>query len=200
MSFAWIKDGTKILYVRSNQVQSSDQKPLDQKLVFELVQNEVVSRRPKYAIVDLRPNQGGNFFNTVLFTQALPRLLPPDGRVFVLVGRATFSAALVTAAMLKANGGNRTVLIGETMGDADRFWAEGGNMTLPNSKIEVRYSNGLHDWASGCTDLDTCYWAAVAFGVRHISLAPEVYVEPTFADYAVGHDPALAAALALACQ
>ena len=178
-------------------MQSSDQKPLDQKLVFELVQNEVVSRRPKYAIVDLRLNQGGNLFITVLFTQALPRLLPPDGRVFVLVGRATFSAALVTAAMLKANGGNRTVLIGETMGDADRFWAEGGNMTLPHSKIEVRYCDGFHDWAAGCTDLDTCYWAAVAFGVRYISLVPEVHVEPTFAEYATGQDPVLAAALAL---
>ena len=168
MSSSWIGDGTKVLYVRSNQALSSDQTPLDEKLVFELVQNEVVPRRPKYAIVDLRLNQGGNFFNTILFTQALPRMLPPDGRIFVLVGRATFSAALVTAAMLKANGGDRTVLIGETMGDADRFWAEGGNKTLPHSKIEVRYSDGFHDWAKGCTDLDACYWAAIAFGVRHI--------------------------------
>jgi hypothetical protein len=84
------------------------------------------------------------------------------------------------------------------MGDANRFWAEGGNIALPHSKIEVRYSDGFHDWAAGRTDLDTCYWAAVAFGVPHISLAPEVYVEPTFADYAAGHDPVLAAALALA--
>ena len=198
MSFAWINDGTKILYVRSNQVRSRDQRPLDQKLVFECLQNEVVPRRPKYVIVDLRLNQGGNFLYTILFTQALPRMLPPDGRIFVLVGRGTFSAALVTAAMLKANGGDRTVLIGETMGDANRFWAEGGNIALPHSEIEVRYSDGFHDWAAGCSDLDTCYWAAVAFGVRHISLAPEVYVEPTFADYAAGRDPVLAAALALA--
>jgi hypothetical protein len=166
--------------------------------VFRVLEKEVLPRRPKHAVVDLRLNQGGNFFNTILFSQALPRILPPDGKIFVLVGRATFSAALVTAAMLKANGGERAALIGETMGDADRFWSEGGNKTLPHSQIEIRYSDGFHDWAEGSTDLDTCYWPAVAFGVRNISLAPEVYIEPTFADYAAGHDPVLAVALAMA--
>jgi hypothetical protein len=197
-SLDWIGDGGKVLYVRSNQVLSSDQTPLDQKLVFGVLQNEVVVRRPRYVVVDLRLNQGGNFFNAILFTEGLPRLLPPDGRIFVLVGRATFSAALVTAVFLKANGGDRATLIGETMGDADRFWAEGARITLPNSNIEVQYANGFHDWGAGCTDLDKCYWPAVAFGVRNISLAPDVHIEPTFADYAAGRDPVLAAALARA--
>ncbi len=198
LSATWIGDDGKILYVRSNETLSSDKSPLDEKLLFGVLQKDVVQRRPKYVVVDLRLNQGGNFFNTILFTQALPRLLPPAGRIFVLVGRATFSAALVTAAMLKGNGGDRVVLIGETMGDADRFWAEGGRITLPNSRIEVQYANGFHDWAAGCTDLDTCYWPVVAFGVRHVSLGPEILIEPTFADYAAGRDPVLAAALALA--
>jgi hypothetical protein len=198
VSVAWIGEGDKVLYVRSNQVNSSDQNRLDEKLVFGVLQREVVARRPRHVVVDLRLNQGGNFFNTILFTDGLPRLLPPDGRIFVLIGRATFSAALTTTAFLRSNGGDRTVLIGETIGDADRFWAEGGRKTLPNSQIEVQYANGLHDWAAGCTDLGTCYWPAVAFGVRNISLAPDVRVEPTFADYAAGRDPVLAAALARA--
>ena len=198
VSFAFIGDGGKVLYLRSNQVLSSDQAPLDQKLLFGILQKEVVPRRPNYAVVDLRLNQGGNFFNTLLFTQALPKLLPPGGRIFVLLGRATFSAALVTAAMLKANGGDRTMLIGETMGDADHFWGEGAEKTLPNSKIAVRYADGYHDWANGCADLDHCYWPVVAFGVHGISLEPELHMEPTFADYAAGRDPVLDAALAMA--
>lgn len=193
----WIGEGKRILYVRSNDIRGGEESPLDRKLQ-RLLADEVVPSRPKHAVVDLRLNQGGNFFNTILFTQALPRLLPPDGRVFVLVGRATFSAALVTAAMLKANGGDRAMLIGEPMGDADRFWAEGGRVTLPNSKIEVQYANGFHDWGEGCTDLDKCYWPAVAFGVHNISLQPEVSIEPSFADYAAGRDPVLEAALAMA--
>jgi hypothetical protein len=197
-SAAWVGEGEKVLYVRSNQVLSSDQNRLDEKLVYGVLQKEVVARRPRCVIVDLRLNQGGNFFNTILFAQALPRLLPPDGRIFVLVSRATFSAALTTTAFLRASGGDRTTLIGETMGDADRFWSEGGRMKLPNSKIEVQYANGFHDWGACCTDLDTCYWPAVAFGVHNISLAPDVNVEPAFADYASGHDPVFATALAMA--
>jgi hypothetical protein len=193
----WIGPREKILYVRSNDIRGSDAEPLDRKL-HQLLDTEVVPRRPKHAIVDVRLNQGGNFFNTILFTQALPRLLPSDGKIFVLVGRATFSAALVTAAMLKANGGDRTLLIGETMGDADRFWAEGGEKTLPHSQIRVRFSDGFHDWEAGSIDLDSCYWPAVAFGVRDISLAPAVRIEPRFADYAAGRDPVLEAALAMA--
>jgi hypothetical protein len=194
---AWIGPREEILYIRSNDIRGSDESPLDRKLQ-RLLSDEVVPRRPQHAIIDLRLNQGGNFFNTILFTQALPRLLPPDGKICVLVGRATFSAALVTAAMLKANGGDRTLVIGETMGDADRFWAEGGNKTLPHSKIDVRYSDGFHDWEAGCTDLDTCYWPAVAFGVRNISLAPALHIEPCFAGYAAARDPVLEAALAIA--
>jgi len=197
VSVAWVGEGEKVLYVRSNQILSGDQNRLDEKLVFGVLQNEVVARRPRCVVVDLRLNQGGNFFNTILFAHALPRLLPPDGKIFVLVSRATFSAALTTAAFLKANGGDRTTLIGEPMVDADSFWAAGG-VTMPNSKIEVQYANGFHDWGAGCTDLDTCYWPAVAFGVRGISLAPDFRIEPTFADYVGARDPVLAAAMAMA--
>jgi hypothetical protein len=194
LSVAWIGDDSSVLYVRSNTLAGAQ---LDQALLFDVLQANVVPRRPKYVIVDLRLNNGGNFFNTILFAQALPKLLPPDGRIFVLVSRATFSAALVTAAMLKANAGERAILVGETMGDGGQFWAEGAVSTLPNSKAEVRYTTGLHNWTSGCSDLDACYWPVVAFGVKDVSLEPQIRVEPSFADYAAGRDPVLQAALAM---
>ena len=78
----------------------------------------------KHMIVDLRFNPGGDLFNTILFSRALPRLVPRDGRVFVLVGRATSSVAISTAAMLKGSGGDKVTLIGEDMGDDSRFWVE----------------------------------------------------------------------------
>jgi len=193
----WIGDGGKVLYPRSNVIQSVDQTPLDQKLLFGVLEASVVSRRPRFVIVDLRLNNGGNFFNTILFAQALPRLLPPDGRIFVLVSRATFSAALVTTAMLKGHGSDRTTLIGETMGDNSRFWAENRNVILPNSGIVLSYSMGFHDWTGGCSDPQQCYWPAVGFGTRTASLEPEVRIEPNFTDYAAGRDPVLDAALAM---
>jgi hypothetical protein len=193
----WIGDGGDILYIRCNFVLSLDQTPLDQKLLFGVLQANVVPRRPRFVIVDLRLNNGGNFFNTILFAEALPRLLPPDGRIFVLVSRATFSAALVTAAMLKGHSGDRVTLIGEIMGDDSRFWAENRDVTLPNSRIALSYSTGFHDWTGGCAD-PQCYWPVVAFGTRTASLEPVVRIEPNFADYAAGRDPVLDAALSMA--
>jgi hypothetical protein len=194
LSVAWIGDDRSVFYLRSNTLAGAQ---IDQKLLYDVLQAAVVPRHPKYAIVDLRLNSGGNFFNTILFAQALPRLIPPEGRIFVLIGRATFSAALVTVAMLKANGGERTILMGETMGDGSQFWAEGATSKLPNSGVEVRYSTGFHNWTGLCSDTDRCFWPVVAFGVTNASLEPQIRIEPTFADYAAGRDPVIEMALAM---
>lgn len=99
--------------------------------------------------------------------------------------------------MLKGHGGDKTVLIGETMGDRGRFWAEGGDRVLPHSKIDVHYSDGLHDWNNGCEDLNRCHWPVVAFGLKVSSLEPQIRIDPTFEEYASGHDPVLERALSL---
>jgi hypothetical protein len=198
VSTSWIGANHQCLYIRSNAIVSMDNSPLDQKLLFRIIQNSVVQKKPRFIIVDLRLNNGGNFFNTILFSLALPKLIPTNGRIFVLVSRSTFSAALVTAAMLKGNGGRKVVLIGETMGDASGFWAEGGTSLLPNSRIAVTYSKRFEDWGAGCFDLERCYWPAVAFGMRGISLVPDVTVTSTFEAYSAGRDPVLEVALASA--
>ncbi|OCC02873.1 peptidase S41 [Labrys sp. WJW] len=192
-----IQPSGNTLYIRNDTVASVDDTPLAQKL-SAIVRDEILAHKPKHVIVDLRLNNGGDFFNTILFAQALPRLLPEDGRIFVLVSRATFSAGIVTAAMIKGAGGGKVVFIGESMGDAGQFWAEGRKMTLPHSKITVRYSDQFEDYEKGCTDTRNCYWATVAFGPRGISLAPDMAIDVAFADYAAGRDPVLAKALELA--
>jgi len=149
-------------------------------------------------IYDLRLNTGGDFFNTLLLSEGLPRLVGKDGRVFVLISGVTHSAALATAARLKYFGGKHTLFIGTQMADHDGWWAEGGRLALPNSKIPVSYASQYEDWQNGCDDLNKCYWAQVAFGVKNVSPAPDIKVEPTFADYAAGRDPVLDAALSRA--
>ncbi len=192
---SWFSEDHQILYLRSNTIDSLDQTPLGRKLT-EILRMSVITSRPKAVIVDLRLNNGGDFFNTILFAQALPRLMPPEGHIFALVSRATFSAALVTVAMLKGAGQGQVTIVGETMGDDGHFWAEGGVKTLPNSHITLHYSDQFEDYEKGCTDPGTCYWATVAFGPHNISLAPDVKVDVTFADYASGRDPVLDAASA----
>lgn len=190
----WMGDGGKVFYARLYERGSRGGPSLEEKLMVSL-QDQVVARKPKYVIVDLRLNTGGNFMKTILFTQALPRLVPADGKVFVLIGPVTFSAALATAAMLKDNGGDKVVFIGERMGDAGRFWAEGRYIPLPNSGIPVRPAPGFQDWQTGCKEADQCYWAATVFGVTDVSLEPDVEVATSFADYAAGRDAVLTAAL-----
>ncbi|WLR95346.1 peptidase S41 [Shinella zoogloeoides] len=196
---AFLDDTKTILYIRNDTVDNVGDTLLVEKF-GSIIQNMILPSRPKHVLVDLRLNNGGDFFNSILFTQALPRLLPRDGRIFVLVSRATFSAGIVTAAMLKGNGRERVTFIGEPMGDGGQFWAEGGKITLPHSKVVVRYSTEFEDYETGCTDFRLCYWATVAFGPRGISISPDIMIDLTFAEYAEGRDPVLEKAVELAKQ
>ncbi len=190
-----IGDDKKILYIRNDRASSDDDTPLGDKLAGVFFQY-ILPQRPQHVVLDLRFNNGGDFFNTILFSQGLPRLMPRDGRILVLVGKATFSAGLTFAAMLKGAGGDTVVLVGEEMGDAARFWSEGKYVELPNSHIPVRYSPQFHDYEKGCFEIDECYWPLVAFGPRDISIAPEVEADLSFYAYAQGRDTVLEAALA----
>ena len=93
----WIGDNQEVLYLRSNTIISLDNPSLDQKLL-DVLQNAVVARQPEIAVVDLRLNNGGNFFNTVLFTQALPRLLPPSALTHTDRAGSLSSLAIIEAA------------------------------------------------------------------------------------------------------
>lgn len=190
--------GDRVFYVRSNSIYGTDANryELNEKLIGVL-QVEVAERRPRFAIIDLRLNHGGDFFNTVIFASALPRLIPADGKIFVLVGPDTFSAAIATAAMLKANGGDRVVFVGDTLGDDAEFWSEGPGITLPRSGITVSSGVRKHNWSAACAGSADCYWGNVAFGPRGISLDPDIRITPRFSDYAAGRDPVLEAVLEL---
>ncbi|SFT95818.1 hypothetical protein SAMN05192562_103346 [Kosakonia arachidis] len=195
LSVQWIGDGEKILYIRSNFIHSMGKDSLADALLFGVIQKHVVPKKPRFIVVDLRLNNGGNFFETLLFSQTLPKLLPRDGKIFVLVSRATFSAALVTVATLKRANPAKVILVGETMGDNGHFWAEPETLTLPNSRIQVFYSTKFEDFEQGCGGNIDCYWPADVFAQTPITLAPEVKIAVPFIDYARGLDPVLDAVI-----
>jgi hypothetical protein len=195
----WLSKNRETLYIRSNHLNGpdGDELSLTWKLLGIIIA-EVVPNRPRAAIVDLRFNSGGNFGHALLFAQALPKLLARGGRVIVLVGPSTFSAAIVAAALLKNSGGPMVRILGTKMGDNERFWAEGSRVALPHSGLRITPSAGFQDWAKGGADPGKYFWANVVWGPKtRISLRPEVVVEPTYAEYASGRDPALEAALVL---
>ena len=145
----------------------------------------------RFAVLDLRFNGGGDYTNTLRFTKELPRRIAADGKLFIVTDNATFSAAIVTMARAKHFAGARAVVVGEHVGDRERFWAESGApLELPNSKILVFFATGYHDWGRGCqwSDIARCFWLNLAYDVPAGSLAPDKPLAWRFADYRNGVD------------
>jgi hypothetical protein len=182
------------VYVQINVVIDEAEGPSLQAFLTSVIA-ELQEKPVRNAIIDLRFNPGGNGTLTTDFTTALPQALPADGKIYVLTSGNTFSAAIITLARLKHFGGERAVIVGEPIGDRERFWAEGGMITLPNSGLQVAYATAMHDWEHGCrfNEILDCYVVNYVIGVPAGSLAPNLPVAPRFADYAAGKDPALLA-------
>lgn len=180
-----------VLYVQINRVRDQDGMSLSQYLADAV--SEAEARKVRHAVVDLRFNSGGDYTQTADFTEQLPAAIPPDGKLFVLVGGTTFSAAIVTAARLKYFAGGRGILVGEPMGDRTQFWGEGGSQSMPHSKLSIRYASAYHDWENGCSlaQIRTCFFLNYIFGTPSGSLEPAVPLQQPFASYAAGKDMVL---------
>jgi hypothetical protein len=152
--------------------------------------------RWRRVILDLRFDTGGDFPELFQAMKELPAHLAPEGKVVVITDNTTFSAAIITAALARHFGGDRTVIVGERPRDRLVFWAEGNQVRLPNSKIEIPVSTGMHDWARGCRDWSRCHWPNIWYGSIGVgSVEPDVKASWSFADYRKGVDTVLQRAL-----
>jgi hypothetical protein len=187
---AALADG-KLLYLQINRMRDEGTEPLGAYL--DRVLEEVRRTGVKNVAVDLRLNRGGNYMLAADFARALPETLPADGRVFILTGESTFSAAISIASRLKYFSRERGIQIGTPMGDRGQMWGEGGVATLPNSKIAVRYATGYHDWEKGCRleQITYCFLPNYIYGAAPGSLDPQVVVPFAFSEYAAGRDPVM---------
>ncbi len=154
--------------------------------------------QPCNVIFDLRYDGGGDYLNTYGFARKLPKLVPSMGRVIVLTGPATFSAAISTVAAVRHAGQERVVILGEPVGDRLQFYSEGGRACLPNYPLCVAYETGKHDYQQACDDWTVCFWLNYFFEFRVKSLDPDEVVPLSFKDWRAGVDPVLNRAMALA--
>jgi Peptidase family S41 len=142
-----------------------------------------LSRRPqvKRVIVDLRLNGGGN---NQTYSSLLGALSDSSvnrrGRLFVLIGRATFSAAANFAADVDRL--TKARFVGEPTGGFVRGYGDTAPVLLPKSGINVRIAARYWDFGKGSTD-------------RRLAINPDRWVKVTIADFLAGRDPVLAAAL-----
>jgi hypothetical protein len=149
-------------------------------------------RSPRNLVVDLRFDGGGDLNTTRAFFQALPSLVPREGRIFALVSGRTFSAGISSLGYLKQAGGARVTIVGEPVGDHLEFWAEGSLVELPASGATRLYASERHDYTTGCPEPE-CHAPIRDHPIRVTSLEPDVRVPLAFADYRAGRDPALEA-------
>src|SRR5215471_17763487 len=142
-------------------------------------------------VVDLRFNSGGNLVVARDFFERLARepWVDRPGHLFVIVGRCTFSAGLYHAAQMKQL--SRATFVGEPVGDRLDYWAEGGQIVLPNSAVAIWYSNGFHRYSLVDHPEHQPYFEQLSVP----ALEPDVTARLSSADYLAGRDPALEAIL-----
>ncbi|HEX9707763.1 MAG TPA: hypothetical protein VGA24_09025 [Steroidobacteraceae bacterium] len=145
--------------------------------------------KPQHLIVDLRFDGGGNIDPTVDFFNSLAAAVP--GRIYVIVSRHTFSAGIVAAALVRQSAGDRTMIVGEPVGDRLRFWSEGRSVCLPESKYCVQVTDGLWDLVNGCAQEPGCY--GDAYRVKVPDLDPDLAAPWTAGSWLAGTDPAMTA-------
>lgn len=155
------------------------------------VEREIREARPRVVVLDLRFDQGGDFTKTAALMQDITTLADTIERVDVLTSAWTFSAGNVGVALAKQHGSDKVRVVGEPVGDRIRMWAEGGNLWLPNSKLALRYSTGLHDYSRSCHAEPGCFWVLYFFPTQVASLEPDVPADYTFGDYMALRDPLL---------
>ncbi|QNH63082.1 TPR end-of-group domain-containing protein [Hymenobacter sediminicola] len=172
--------GGKVLYFQFNSVRNNETEPFA-RFTERLLQAAADPQLEKL-VVDLRWNNGGNTYLVpalVAGLQANARL-NQAGKLFVLIGRRTFSAAQNTATMLERH--TKATFIGEPTGSAPNFVGEEKPFTLPYSGLSANVSD--------------LYWQTAWPDDHRTWLAPQVYVPPTFAAFRQNRDLALEAALA----
>ena len=139
------------------------------------------ARKPGFRklVIDVRHNGGGD--NTT-YSPLLDLIneRPLRGKVVLLLGRMTFSAAGNFAAAVDNQ--TKARLVGEPSGGAPNQWGDRQAIDLPVV--------GLTAYVAG-------YWVEVAPRDKRPAVQPTVRVEPTVADFLAGRDPVLRRALAL---
>ena len=127
-------------------------------------------------VIDMRQNDGGDFLKgRKHLIRPVKELgdLNQKGRLFVIIGRRTFSAAMVNAIDFRKE--TNALLVGEPAGERPNSYSENDEMTLPNSRLVVSYS--------------TEYYKFLDEDVPAVT--PDKRIDPNWEDYKAGRDPVM---------
>jgi len=133
-------------------------------------------------VIDIRNNFGGGgqlLFNLMdIFKNN--KEINQKGKLFVIIGRTTHSAAVMFASMLKNN--TKAIFVGEPTHQGPLFYSTPTTVRLPNSRLEFSVSSRFTPASVSC---DKSQW-----------IAPDIPVKYTYQDFIDNRDPAMEAILA----
>ncbi len=162
----------KVLYFNYSQCREHQQYPFAKfsEELFAVIDQQM----PEKIILDLRYNGGGNSAILDPFIEKISgSYLNKKGKFFVLIGKKTFSSALMNAVKLKRN--SNAVFIGETTSGNINHYGEVRGFKLPKSNIGIAYS--------------TKYWES--WKGKKGPLKPDAEVQYSIRNYIEGKDEAL---------
>ncbi len=145
---------------------------------------ELTDRSIERLIFDIRANGGGNNQLNQPLVHAVIRAthLNRPGKLFVLTGRNTFSAAVNFATAMESE--TQALFVGEPTGGAPNHSGDADQFSLPATGFTYTRSTLL--WQDS-SPLDDRPW-----------ILPDIPAPPSFAAFLAGRDPALEAALSYA--
>jgi hypothetical protein len=170
--------------------------------LFDFVDAHPVER----LVIDMRHNGGGDEGPFWSFVNRLAKHpLNEEGRLFVIVGRGTYSSAVLSTAMLQRK--TSAVFVGESPSSTLDHYGQINSFMLPNSRIRVTYSTAYFTRSLDLGEMTAGDWlGALGYSSRRFPVSdanlrafvPDVLAEPTIDDYVHGYDPALEAVWAAA--
>ncbi|WP_406542418.1 S41 family peptidase [Clostridium ljungdahlii] len=103
-------------------------------------------------VIDLRDNGGGNskMFDSFLDEIKKRSNINKKGNLFVIIGRKTFSSAILNTMDLKNN--TNALLIGEPTGGKPNHFGEVKVIHLSNTNVDIQYSSKYFKTTSKDTD------------------------------------------------
>jgi C-terminal processing protease CtpA/Prc len=139
--------------------------------VLDFIDNQQVDR----VTLDLRYNGGGNSAIAQPLIRGLSQRdeFAEEGRLFVIIGRRTFSSALLNSLDLRDNTG--ALFVGEDTGGKPNHFGEVGFFVLKGCGAIVTYSKKHF----------------VRYETDEPSLSPDIEVDISFSDYIACRDPVL---------
>ncbi|HKQ57378.1 MAG TPA: hypothetical protein VJY35_05885 [Candidatus Eisenbacteria bacterium] len=165
----------RLLYCQINQIQERGER-FEAFLARALAAAD--SMHAERFVLDLRLNGGGNGYYNRAIVRALVRSRYDDrGRLFVITGRRTFSAAQMLISDLEK--WTQPIFVGEPSASRGNAYGDSRRLVLPNARVTLRVSTL---WWQYWDPRETRPW-----------IAPEVAAPLTVAAYRAGRDPALEA-------